>query len=266
MDQLTSSAKRAFYHCCLIVPAAAIAIYWPVLLLVNHVKFIGDIYYAFTFVFSYYFVGEPIKPVKRVLFSTMKDISSSSAGLKVLEVGPGTGSNFAYFPPNTRLTTIELNPYLEQHFNDIKDQHPHIKLERSLIGSAENMAAVASNSLDIVVGTHVLCCIKDPLKALKEIHRVLVPGGRYYFLELVSHPDEPDNGTKRKLQAYYAPIWRTFSMGCKAGNQDIDRQLDEAGFYSIDRHAYEIPELPVTHNLVYFGTAAKSNNSKVSAD
>ena len=39
-------------------------------------------------------------------------------------------------------------------------------------------------SLDVAVGTLVMCSVKDVEKALQEIRRVLKPGGRYLFIEV----------------------------------------------------------------------------------
>ena len=76
------------------------------------------------------------------------------------------------------------------------------------------MDQVPDNSVDVVVGTLILCCIDDPMAAVREIHRVLVPGGKFYFLESVHHPE----GTKKyKIQMAYKPFWKGFTLGCKAG-------------------------------------------------
>jgi ubiquinone/menaquinone biosynthesis C-methylase UbiE len=40
-------------------------------------------------------------------------------------------------------------------------------------------------SFDAVVSTLVFCTLRDPPAALKEVHRVLRPGGRWIFVEHV---------------------------------------------------------------------------------
>lgn len=254
-------ATQMFYYMCLIVPMVMCVVSLPILTLAEYSTTVRNLYYWFTFSFSYFLVGKPIKPVRRQLFDDLiklEPTTSTGQGLRILEIGPGTGSNFEFYPKNTLLTTIELNPYLELHFSTMSKNYPGLVLERSLIGSAEDMSELETASLDIVVGTHVLCCIRRPEVALKEVFRVLKPGGRYYFLELVEHHDQ--NSMQAKIQKWYAPIWSKFSLGCKAGHQDVDVLLEQSGFYSINREAVELLELPVTHNLVHFGVAVKSNN------
>lgn len=58
-------------------------------------------------------------------------------------------------------------------------------------------------------------------------------------------------------------MWRAFTLGCKAGNQCVDTLLEKAGFYSICGETVELTEMPVTHRLVYYGYAVKSNNKKL---
>jgi len=102
-----------------------------------------------------------------------KKKETSGSSLKVLEIGPGTGGNFGYYPSGLRLTTLELNPWLQQHFESVKAKHPNLTIEKTLIGNAENMDMIPDNTFDAVIGTHVLCCIKNKEAAVKEIHRIL---------------------------------------------------------------------------------------------
>ena len=49
--------------------------------------------------------------------------------LRILEIGPGPGYNFEFYPPNSELTVVEVNPFFEDQFYKKQADHPHIKLE-----------------------------------------------------------------------------------------------------------------------------------------
>ncbi len=121
------------------------------------------------------------RELKQQHFDSMKDHKSvdpelrKKGGLRILEIGPGPGYNFEFYPPNSELTVVEVNPFFEDQFFKKQVDHPHIKLERFVVGFAEDMKKVLDNSVDIVVSTMVLCSVGSVEGALKEIHRVLVP-------------------------------------------------------------------------------------------
>lgn len=96
--------------------------------------------------------------------------------LNILEVGIGSGINVAHFPPDSCLSCIEPNfenrVYVEQN---IKNKAPGIKLEKFVVGFAEDMPDFKDNTFDVVVCTFVLCSVRSQERALKEIRRVLKP-------------------------------------------------------------------------------------------
>src|SRR5690242_6004104 len=75
---------------------------------------------------------------------------------------------------------------------------------------AERLPA-EDDSVDAVVSTLVLCSACDPARVLREIRRVLKPGGRFVFLEHVAAPQ----GTRlRTVQRWIRPVWRRIADGC----------------------------------------------------
>ena len=70
---------------------------------------------------------------------------------------------------------MEVNPFFEKEFFEKQKDHPHIKMERYVVGSAEDMKDIEDGSIDIVVSTLVLCSVPNVQAALKEIRRVLAP-------------------------------------------------------------------------------------------
>jgi ubiquinone/menaquinone biosynthesis C-methylase UbiE len=108
-------------------------------------------------------------------------VVSQAAG-DVLEIGFGTGLNLPYYSADVRKLTLlddaELLPgRVAKRIEDCRAGG----IER-LITSAERLP-LADASLDCVVSTLTLCSIPDVIAALREIRRVLKPGGKLLLLE-----------------------------------------------------------------------------------
>jgi SAM-dependent methyltransferase len=73
---------------------------------------------------------------------------------------------------------------------------------------AERLPA-ADASVDVVVSTLVLCTVPDPDLALREIARVLRPGGSLRFIEHVGA-----TGWRGRLQRLVEPAWQGVAGGC----------------------------------------------------
>ncbi len=110
---------------------------------------------------------------------------------------------------------------------------------------------VAPESVDAVVSTLVLCSVADLPGALREVHRVLKPGGRFVFLEHVAAP----RGTwLRHLQRLVRPAWRAVSAGCEP-DRDIAAALRAAGFEHIEMDCFRVPAPVVSPHIA--GVAVK---------
>lgn len=103
-------------------------------------------------------------------------------GHHLLEVGVGTGKNFAYYPEKVQITAVDFSPGMLSIAQQ-KAQKQSLSLDLNLqdVQSLE----YADNSFDTIVATFVFCSVPMPLRGLKELHRVLRPGGRVLLLEHV---------------------------------------------------------------------------------
>ena len=143
---------------------------------------------------------------------------------RVLEIGLGTGLNLPFYDTGRVSELVGVEPSLTMH---------HLAMKRSraagipveLVGIGAERLPLADRVFDTVVSTYTLCTIPDPVLALRELRRVLAPGGRLLFSEHGKAPDE----SVRKWQARIQPVWGKFSGGCHLG-RDIPAILKEAGF------------------------------------
>jgi SAM-dependent methyltransferase len=135
---------------------------------------------------------------------------------RVLEVGAGTGLNVAHYGADVaELLLVEPAPGMRQALEaavGAADDGP--AAVRVLDGTGEALPAV-DGSVDTVVGTFVLCSVEDPAAVLREVARVLRPGGRYLGLEHV----RAGSPLGARAQDAVAPAWRFAVRGCRC-NQD----------------------------------------------
>jgi ubiquinone/menaquinone biosynthesis C-methylase UbiE len=158
--------------------------------------------------------------------SFMKGVRQEIAGGargRVLELGAGTGANFAYYEDGAEeLFAIEPDPYmLERARRRAGESGRAIDLRQA---PAEDIP-FEDASFDTVVSTLVMCSVKDPLRALSEARRVLKPSGKLRLYDHVRY----DYAFGAFWQDLIAPAWRWFGAGCNP-NRDVAALAREAGF------------------------------------
>jgi SAM-dependent methyltransferase len=169
----------------------------------------------------------------------------------VVELGPGTGVNMRYYAPGAKVIAIEPNPVMHDPLRAKADEHG-VDLEiRTLRGESID---VDDASVDGVVGTLLLCGVDDPAQVVREAHRVLKPGGTYFFLEHVESPVGHRNRTVQKL--LFRPHRWMFN-GCEI-TRETAALLEAGPFESVEVSEVDRGRaaLWVRHQIV--GTAAKA--------
>lgn len=168
----------------------------------------------------------------------------------VVEIGSGTGTNFRYFKPGTRVISIEPNPHMHA---PLLDRAAKKGIDLTLVPRGAESTGLETESVEAVVSTLVLCTVPNVEASVREIHRILKPGGRLYFLE---HVAAPKGSATRKLQERIAKPWSWLFEGCHTHRNTL-AAIQRAGFRKVqaDRYTARSPFLPVNPQVA--GVATK---------
>ncbi|KAH6645330.1 methyltransferase type 11 [Truncatella angustata] len=136
----------------------------------------------------------------------------------VLELGPGPGNQIHRYETSVVDFVYAVDPVAHHYQNDIAAKlanhslRDRYKLITCGIEDSDILrsAGVVEGSMDTVLSIQVLCAINDPKLVMKEIYKLLKPGGRFIFWEHGWSKDPLTIAT----QAVLNPAWSTF-VGCR---------------------------------------------------
>lgn len=172
---------------------------------------------------------------------------------RVLEIGIGTGRNLPFYDKSRLAQLYGLDPALQMHRKARQRMH-EAGIEVELLDLPAEKIPMPDASFDTVITTFTLCTIPDAVAALREMRRVLKPGGRLLFCE---HGTAPD-ASVRRWQDRLTPLWKPIAGGCHL-NRDIPALLREGGFHIEDMEQLYLPgPRPLTYNYWGSATAAES--------
>lgn len=174
---------------------------------------------------------------------------AKASGL-VLEIGFGAGANFSYYPSQIHsLTAIDPNPGM-------------IPLARALQAKAVipvHLALALAEALpfpsacfDTVVSTMTLCSVPQLSESLRELLRVVRPGGRLLFLE---HGQSPDRSVRR-WQNGLTPVWKHLGDGCHL-NRPMVQMIQAQGWTVSALENFYLPGAPKCFAYFSQGMAVK---------
>ncbi|CAF2754406.1 unnamed protein product [Rotaria sp. Silwood2] len=130
--------------------------------------------------------NEALHLEKEKLFNELKNVKIREDGrrIQVVEIGAAHGANMPYYPPHlVEVICVEPIRDFETYLTQTLRQNPHVKCRELLVGGAENISVIRDNQVDAVVSTLTLSCCKDIDQALREVRRILKPGGVFLYME-----------------------------------------------------------------------------------
>jgi ubiquinone/menaquinone biosynthesis C-methylase UbiE len=157
-----------------------------------------------------------------------KQVLPAAKGI-VVEVGIGSALNLPCYSANVvHLYGIDASSELLQIARRKTEGTP---FQVTLLNQTAEKIPLDDRSVDTVVMTWVLCSIAEDLTALREMKRILKPGGRLIFLEHGLAPEPKIQSWQNRL----TPIWMRIAGGCCL-NKKIDGLISHAGFAITELH------------------------------
>jgi ubiquinone/menaquinone biosynthesis C-methylase UbiE len=165
------------------------------------------------------------KTEKAQLGALRQSLLEAASG-DVLEIGGGTGANLPFYRPEAgSLTITEPETAMVRRLERrAREQAPQAKILRA---PAEDLP-FEDRTFDTVVSTLVLCGVSDQPRALRQLRRVLRPGGQLLFIEHVR------SGDPRLARHQDRMNWMCQLVVCCDCNRPTLTSIEEAGFTVTD--------------------------------
>lgn len=162
---------------------------------------------------------------RRVLIGMRRELIGRASG-DVLELGAKTGANFAYYRLNQLQSLVVSDLALDR---SIHRNAPEMAIFREC--SALSLP-FADSSFDTVVETLVFCSVEDLAQAVREVYRVLRPGGRLLYLD----HGLPTAPVLAGLFRWLNLLWPHLTGGCNL-DRNVRQQIAGHGFrHELLRH------------------------------
>ena len=171
----------------------------------------------------------------------------AGAAGRVLEIGGGTGANLpCYGPSAEELTITEPQPAMLRRLE--RRAHQEAPAAQVLRAPAEDLP-FEDGTFDVAVSTLVLCGVDDQPRALRELRRVLRPGGQFLFLEHLRSDDPHLARLQDRIN------WLNRLVVCCDCNRPTLTSIQDAGFTVTHLEHTTLPKAPKFVGPAILGSA-----------
>lgn len=183
-------------------------------------------------------------------FRQLRRLLLQGARGEVLEIGLGTGLNLPHYPGGVSwLHAVDPAPLLPDRVTQ-RSRAVAFPIQIKQV-SAETLP-FDDRTFNCVVSTWTLCTIPDPVKALREVRRVLKPDGVFLFLE----HGRSEDGKVATWQDRLNPVQNIIGCGCNL-NRKIDHIIAQAGLKIMTLDRFQMQSVPRLGGEMYRGTATR---------
>lgn len=168
---------------------------------------------------------------------------------RVLEVGFGSGLNLPFYDGSKVSHLFALEPAAHMR-RKAQKRLARVPFPVEFLDLTGEEIPLDDASVDAVLVTYTLCTIGDAVAAVRQMRRVLRPGGRVHFCEHGAAPDE----AVRRRQDRLNPFWKRVVGGCQL-NRDIPALLEQGGLEVEQLETMYLPSTPHFAGFNYWGTA-----------
>lgn len=121
--------------------------------------------------------------IERYFFSKWRQLLwDNIRANNVLEIGVGTGKNIPYYPASSKVTAVDLSPGMMEKAK-LRAQQQKREVDFHIM-DVESLK-FPDNTFDAALATFVFCSVPDPIQGMKELGRVVKPGGDIWLLDHV---------------------------------------------------------------------------------
>jgi ubiquinone/menaquinone biosynthesis C-methylase UbiE len=168
---------------------------------------------------------------------------------EVLEIGVGSGVNFAYYDPGKVCKVFALEPNPGMLRRAAKGRR-RIKVDVEFLDLPGERIPLGDCTVDTVVSTFTMCTIPGVAEALRGVARVLKPGGQLIFLEHGLAPDPP----VRRWQMRIEPFFKWAFEGCHV-TRHIPSLITTCGFNIEQLNEGYLAPFPKSATYSFWGVA-----------